>query len=66
LINKIVRIIDAKEEEIKYIKEKFEDQLDLIDIEARNAFTGGISCAKIKCYYGFNIVGRRDNKKIIV
>ena len=33
-----------------------------INIEARNVFTSRINCMKIKYCYGFNAVGKRDNK----
>ena len=42
-INEIIRIINAKEEEYLHIKEKFGDQVDLIDCEARNTFISRVS-----------------------
>ena len=42
-INEIIRIINTKEEEYLHIKEKFGDQADLIDCEARNTFISRVS-----------------------
>ena len=52
LINEIIRIIDAKEDEDDYIKNKLGHIHDMIDIEARNAFkVGKVNTSILKCVY---------------
>jgi len=60
-INEIVQIEDAREEERQYTKYKFKTTYEFIDIEAYNAFSASQSLVKMKCCYGFNIVGVRNN-----
>ena len=63
VIKEILQIKDVQVEEKQYTKMKFEKEFDinLINMEARNAFQNGISITKLKCYYDFNVVGVRDN-----
>ena len=60
-IKEAIRIIDAREEEKKYIEKKFEYKADFIDIEARNSFqTNKVTTSIIKCAYRYNHYGLRD------
>ena len=46
-VNEIIQIIDIKEEKYFYIKEKFEDQADLVDCEVRNTFISRVSYSQM-------------------
>ena len=56
-----IRIHNATRVENKYIRKKFRDNIDLIDMEARDYFkSGSITPTTIKYYYGFNHYAMRD------
>ena len=60
-INEIIRIIDAKEDEDDYVKNKLGHIHDMIDIEARNAFkVGKVTTSMLKCVYGCNHYSQHD------
>ena len=57
----MIRIIDRREEEKKYVKKKFGYKADFIDIEARNSFqTNKIIISIIKCAHRYNHYSLRD------
>ena len=56
-----MRIEAAREEEYLYTKEKYENTYEFIDIKGWNTFSANESISKMKCYYGFNIVGLWDS-----
>ena len=60
-INKIIRIIDTRDAEQEYIKNKLGYKHDLIDLEARNAFkVGKVTILMIKYIYGYNHYSQWD------
>jgi len=61
-VKEIIRITDAEIEEYNYTKEKYENEIDFINLKAREAFENGINTVTLKCCYGFNAIGIRDNK----
>ena len=61
VVKEIIRIANAKKEEYDYAKEKFINEINFITIKARDTFPNGVSTVILKCYYGFNVVGVRDN-----
>ena len=69
LIKEVIKIIDAKEEERKYMIQKYRYKEEFIGLEARNAFSGNKVTASIIKYANiFNHNGLRYamiNNKII-
>ena len=62
-VNEVIRTIDTMQEEMQYVKEKFPNTYKLINIETRVNILGLIkTLAAMKCYYGINYYGLRDNK----
>ena len=60
-IKKGIRIIDTESKELKYIKLKYPNYYDIININTRNSFSAGSTLlAMIKCSYGFNQYATRD------
>ena len=60
-ISKSIRIIDAKNKEYQYIKDKYSNFHELIDYEARNYFlAGSTTISMLKCAYSFNHYATRD------
>ena len=54
-ISESIRIIDAKNKEYKYIKDKYLNFHKLIDCEARNCFpAGSTTISMLKCTCSFN------------
>jgi len=61
-INKVIRVVDVREEEDQYIVKKFGHKLDFIDNEARNAFQmNKVTTPIIKYTYGINPYGVRNS-----
>ena len=61
LVKEVVRVIDAKECEFNCAKKKLSLAVDLIDIEARNAFTNKtVAFSLIKCTNELNCYRIRD------
>lgn len=60
-IKEVIRIIDTRENEEEYAKNKCRYRKDFICMKARNAFaTGKASTSMIKCAHGFNHYGLRE------
>jgi len=60
-VNKMIRILDAKEMELEYIKGKYLDHWEVIDLDAREVFnTGSVIRALMKCIFSFNQYSTRD------
>ena len=60
-VNEVIRIMDAKESEEEYCRNKLGYKYDMVDLEARNAFkVGKVTRSMIKCVYGYNHYGQRD------
>ena len=53
-IKEYIRVNDAIKSESRYVKSKFKDHFELIDINARNFMAGSILLSMIKYSYGFN------------
>lgn len=68
-VQETIRIIDARDAERAYGKDKLKHNYDSIDLEARNAFDPNkLTASAIKCAYGYNHYGLRDaliNKNMI-
>jgi len=68
-IKEAVRIIDAKEREYNYAKEKLGYKVSFVDVWAREAFRSkAVTTSMIKCASGFNHYGLRNeliNNKMI-
>ena len=62
LVREIIRMCDARREEYEFIKNKYPDSYQHLDLEARNVFPKVCSSAMLKCVYSFNIYGTRDKK----
>ena len=60
-VREIIRIVDAQAEEQKFIQLKCPEGYHLVDTNARNVFYKGTSSALLKCVYGFNMYGTRDD-----
>ena len=59
----MIRTIDIIEEEDRYLREKFLDKYEVIDIHARENIRGIRKiAAAFKCYYGINQYGERDRE----
>ena len=60
-INEIIRIVDVREYELEYIKEKHSEYWELIHLNAREVFSAGtIIRVLTKCIYRFNQYGIKD------
>ena len=60
-IKEVIRIIDVREEEKKYVNKKFRYKADFIDIEARNSFQmSKVTISMIKYANGYNYYELRD------
>ena len=53
-IKEIICIEDIIKCEMNFIKQKFEDYKEIIDYEARNAFSKVVLISTLKYIYGFN------------
>ena len=61
MITETIHLIDANDEETRYIKEKYPVSHNIIDKEARNHFNArSTTILMIKCLYGFNHYATRD------
>ena len=56
-VKEIIHITDAEIEEYNYTKDKYKNEIDFIDLKAREAFANGINIVTLKCYYGLNAIG---------
>ena len=57
----MIRILDAKEMELEYIKDKYPVHWKVIDLDAREVFNKGLVIrALTKCIFGFNQYGTKD------
>ena len=60
-INKIVRCIDAIDEEQRHVREKFKHNANLVGIKARENIKELVKTAlALKCYYRINHYRERD------
>ena len=59
-ITKTYRLIDTLEVEQEYIKYKFPNSSELIDLNTRVCFKSRVSTGMLKCCYGINQYSNRD------
>ena len=60
-IKEIVKIVDAESDEYEFAKKKVLNEIDFIDLKAREAFPSGVNAVTLKCCYRFNPTRIRDN-----
>ena len=68
IVNKVVSFKDSQDKEYDYAKKKFQENIDLVDLEARNYFGIGVTISILKWIYSFNYYYKRYiiiNKEIV-
>jgi len=60
-IKEIIRIADVEIKEYEFARKKFTNKIDFLDLKVREAFPSRVSIVTLKCYYGYNLMGIRDN-----
>ena len=60
--NELIKLYNIMKAEREFIQDKFKSKVDLIDIEAKNAFTVNYNITSfIKYMYGYNYYSVRDS-----
>lgn len=61
VVKEVVRIIDARNEVVNHVLDKFKHHGNLVNIDARTGYNGGVTKAQIKGACGYNPHGIREN-----